>query len=336
MGELLSKNERARLVAELRGLQRRRGADRVRVILHLDDGLSYAAAARALFLDETTAAEWKKRYEEGGLERLLYDAHQGRAALLSEAQQNELAQLLEQKIYSRTSDVVKLVKEQFGVTFSRSAMTAQLHRLGYSYKKPTAAPAKADAEKQKKFIKSYKRLRKKRRVYFLDSAHPTLTTSLAHGWIRRGETRLVKKGAGKQRANINGALCIETMDIITRSTKTTNKEAICDLLRAIRRKNEGEKIAVVMDNASYNKSKKVRLLAKDLSIRLVFLPPYSPNLNPIERLWKFMYAKVFANTFLASFKDYRKKLTAFFRRLIPDFGDELKTLLTDNFSPIQA
>ena len=71
---------------------------------------------------------------------------------------------------------------------------------------------------------------------------------------------------------------------------------MCDLLRAIRRKNPEEKhLYLVLDNAPYNRAKSVQDLAKKLEIKILYLPPYSPNLNPIERLWKFMKKKMHAN-----------------------------------------
>ena len=87
---------------------------------------------------------------------------------------------------------------------------------------------------------------------------------------------------------------------------------------------------MVTDNAGYNRAKKVKRLAKELNIKLVYLPPYSPNLNPIERLWKFMKKKVMANTYYETFPDFRKNIMYFFR-YIQKYRPELKTLITDNF-----
>jgi len=76
-------------------------------------------------------------------------------------------------------------------------------------------------------------------------------------------------------------------------------------------------------------------LAKKLGIRILYLPPYSPNLNPIERLWKFMKKKVTANRYFEEFGDFKKTLMEFFRG-IRKYRSELETLITDNFSVIGA
>jgi len=91
-----------------------------------------------------------------------------------------------------------------------------------------------------------------------------------------------------------------------------------------------EKIYFVLDNAPYNRAKKVCRLAKELGIRLLYLPPYSPNLNPIERLWKFMKKKVMANHYYEDLGSFRSEVMEFFRT-IRKHRDELSTLLTDNF-----
>lgn len=105
--------------------------------------------------------------------------------------------------------------------------------------------------------------------------------------------------------------------------------SICDLLRAIRAKNpSGELINLIMDNSRYNRSGKVKVLAKKLGINLVYLPPYSPNLNPIERLWKFFEKKVLYNRYYDTRSKFEDACMKFFR-YVRKYREELSTLLTD-------
>ena len=107
--------------------------------------------------------------------------------------------------------------------------------------------------------------------------------------------------------------------------------SICELLRIIRAKNStGELIQLIMDNAAYNRSSKVKELADELGIKLVYLPPYSPNLNPIERLWKFFKKKVLYNKYYETREYFESACTNFFR-FIRKYREELSTLLTDEF-----
>ena len=187
-------------------------------------------------------------------------------------------------------------------------------------------------EKQEAFVRKYRRLKSQGKMYFIDATHPEFAPTISYGWIKKGTNFDIKTNSGwRKRVNICGALDIDGLDIIARTHKTINSIAICDLLLAIRRKNPSEnKIYAILDGAGYNRAKETRDFAKKLGIKLIYLPPYSPNLNPIERLWKFMKKKVTANRYYEEFDDFKSSLTTFFR-YIRKYRPELESLLTDNF-----
>lgn len=336
MGSFLSKKQRDELLHELRIERERKFADRIRVILLIDEGRSPRDIAAFLFLDEKTIANWKARYEQGGIEKLVNDHYLGRTCLLNSDQIGRLSQNLETQIYPTTSAVIAFVKKEFNVKYTVGGMTSLLHRIGFSYKKPKGVPAKANAEEQRKFLNRYRGAKPHGPVYFADSTHPMLNPVLASGWIKRGEDVAVKTNSGRQRVNINGAIDLSAQDVIARTCKTVNQRTMCELLHAIRRKNPDEEhLYLVLDNAPYNRAKSVRKLAKRLRIKILYLPPYSPNLNPIERLWKFMKKKMMANQHYETIADFKKALSEFFRG-IRKYWPELETLLTDNFQIMQA
>jgi MinD superfamily P-loop ATPase len=108
---------------------------------------------------------------------------------------------------------------------------------------------------------------------------------ISYGLIKKGEDFEDLTNCGRHSLNINGAVDIENLDVITRPCDWVNSDSISDLLRAIRMKNSnGEVVTLIIDNAAYNRSAKVKNLAKELGINFAYLPPYSPNINPIERL----------------------------------------------------
>lgn len=336
MKTTLTTSQRKELLSELKRERERRFADRIRVILLLDEGQKYGDIARFLFIDEKTIVNWKRRYEQGGLEKLVNDYYMGRVGLLERNQLEQLKRELESRVFPTTQAVVSHVENEFKVSFSISGMTCLLHRLGFSYKKPKGVPAKANAEDQGKFLKRYRAAKAHGPVYFADSTHPMLNPVLASGWIRKGQDVAVKTNSGRHRVNINGAIEISNQDVIARTCDTVNMQSMCDLLRAIRRKNPDEKnLYLVLDNAPYNRAKVVRSLAKSLEIKILYLPPYSPNLNPIERLWKFMKKKMLANRHYEDILHFRKSITEFFRG-IRKYWNELETLLTDNFQILHA
>ena len=336
MKKFLTKSQRQELLDELSRESNRRYADRIRVILLVDDEEKLVDIARFLFLDEGTVRNWRKRYETGGVEKLLNDHYLGRICLLSDGQVSALVEELSTRVYPTTQAVVEFVEARFGVRYTVGGMTSLLHRLGFSYKKPKGVPARADAEKQRQFLRSYRGAKIHGPVYFADSTHPMLNPVLASGWIKKGEEFSVKTNSVRHRVNINGAVDIASMDVIARTCDTVNQSSICDLLRAIRRKNpDADHLYLVFDNAPYNRSRSVRKLAKQLGIKILYLPPYSPNLNPIERLWKFMKKKMMANEHYETIPEFRRALSEFFRG-IRKHRSELETLLTDNFEIMQA
>jgi len=108
-----------------------------------------------------------------------------------------------------------------------------------------------------------------------------------------------------------------------------------DFLNKIISQNQDKsKIYIVLDNAGYNKSAKVKEFVEKTKIELVFLPPYSPNLNAIERLWKFMYKKVVNNRFYKCFKDFSDHIDDFFAH-IHKHKNQLKLLINDRFEAIK-
>ena len=336
MVSFLTKEQREELLSELRLERNRKFADRIRVILLLDTGETSSDIARFLFLDESTVRNYEKRYKEGGLEKLVNDYYMGRSSYLSSEEQSKLIVELESKVYLTTKSIIFYVSKEFGVIYTVGGMTRLLHKLGFSYKKPKGVPGKAKTEEQEAFVKEYNRVKKKGLVYFADSTHPMLNPVLSAGWIRKGQEFDIKTNSGRQRVNINGAIELNTLNVVSRSCKKVNGRSMCDLLRAIRlRHPKARRICLILDNAPYNKSNRVRDLALELRIKILYLPPYSPNLNPIERLWKFMKKKVMANRYYPDMETFQTELMLFLRG-IRKHKSELSTLITDNFHIVKT
>ena len=243
---------------------------------------------------------------------------------------------LESKVYPTTKSIISYVKKEFRLVYTIGGMTSLLHKLGFSYKKPKGVPGKAKRKEQEAFLEEYNEVKDKGLVYFADSTHPMLNPVLSSGWIRKREELDVKTNSGRERVNINGAIEINTLSVVSRSCKKVNGQSMSDLLRAVRRKHPKERnLYMVMDNAGYNKSYQVQNLAEKLGIKIMYLPPYSPNLNPIERLWKFMKKKVMANTYYPDVKTFQQELMLFLRG-IRKHRKELSTLITDNFHLVKT
>ena len=176
-------------------------------------------------------------------------------------------------------------------------------------------------------------------LLFMDASHFVLGCDFLGGVYSRTR-RFVKTFSGRQRYNVLGAINFTTKKVhtVTNNTYITATE-ICQMLRLVASEYPGKKIHIVLDNARYQKCDMVSLLAKELSIDLVFLPPYSPNLNLIERLWKFTKGKLRIKyyddfvTFKQTIDDIIDGADNIFKEQISSLIGE-KIQLFDNLNPV--
>lgn len=321
-----------------RAAQSKKQADRIKTILLLNQGLAYEEITRLLLLDDSTLRRYYHEYEQTGIDGLLEDHYHGSDPLLTKKQHAKLEAYLVERVRPNAEAVCAWVKEQFNTEYSIEGMTHLLHRLGFSYKKTRHVPGKADAAKQQAFVAQYEELKRTKkpedRIYFVDASHPHHNSMPAYGWIRTGETREIKSNTGRQRINLNGALNLEGMDVVIREDDMINAISVIALLKQIEGVQPEGLIYLILDNARYNRSKKVAAYVKrHKRIRLLFLPPYAPNLNIIERLWKFFHEKTLYNTYYDTFKEFKTAVFDFFEN-IDLYKGELQNRLTDSFQII--
>jgi transposase len=337
----LTKRQIDALKATHRKQRDRRFADRVKAIVLLGSGWSVSEVAEALLVDETTIYNWFEIYCNGGEKELLVMHHQGAEAKLNETQQQELAKHLDENTYLTSKDIRHYVKKTYKAKYSATGMKDLLHRLGFVYKKPKHVPGKLDPEKQKEFVEEYEKLLKTKGknnpIYFGDASHPQFNSIPAYGWIRRGKEKHLKSNGGRKRVNIHGAVNIETKDIVTDFPKSVTKESTDRLCRKIEAHHpKAKKIHLFIDNASYYTAKwlKEQLKLRKSKIVLHFLPSYSPNLNIIERLWKFLKKKILYNTYYEKYEDFLSACKGFFR-CRTKYRAELRSLLSEKFQLFQ-
>lgn len=340
MKDFLSKQQINELRLDHRAERDSRYADRIKAVLMLNKGLSVSQIADYLLMDEKSVRNYHKRYLDGGLEALCNDQYYGGLSFLSNNELLVVEEELRSKIYPSTSAVRGYIKNKFGISYSISGVTKLLERLGFSYKKPQPVPGKADSVKQEEFLSQLSELKErkgsKNPILYLDSTHPQHNSHPDYGWMPRGENVELKTNTGRQRVTLNGALDSETHNILVREDTKLNAENTIKFFQKIETAYpKAERIYLVLDNAGYYKGKKIRKYLTDSRIELKYLPPYAPNLNLIERVWKFFKKKVLANRYYQSFLDFRKACLRFFHKTYwRSYRNELSTLLVDKFQII--
>lgn len=147
----------------------------------------------------------------------------------------------------------------------------------------------------------------------------------------------VKSAYGRKRVN-----CLGFLDAVSHEVETVmndsylNADTVCDGLRKLRQNSPNEWLYVILDNAAYQHCKKVKACAAELNINLIYLPPYSPNLNLIERLWKFLRNKVVTNKYFTSFQCFYDKIHEFLTNAHINFASSLDSLLAFNFECLDS
>jgi transposase len=165
----------------------------------------------------------------------------------------------------------------------------------------------------------------------MDAVHPQHNPVLGYGWIKRGEDYAVRSNTGRRRVNINGVIDVERLEPVVRFDDTINADSTIALFEQLEQFYAvATYIYVICDNARYYHSRAVQAYLENSRIKLVPLPPYAPNLNLIERLWKFFKKKVLYNRYYESFDTFRKACEEFFSNP-QQYQTELRLLLTENF-----
>lgn len=303
-------------------------------------GFTFSQISTALLLDEVTLRRYVEKFQEKGIDGLLECRYGGGQTRLTLIQEQELKIFLKNNTKRTAKEIVDHISKTYAFKFSVIGVTKLLHRLGFSYKKPKIIPGKADITKQVEFLKKYGeiklKLKENDQIYFVDSTHPTHNTRASYGWILKGHEndKFVKTNSGRDRISLNGALNLKNQSAVILSEKTVNKFATIRLLNRLCKKHKTGKIHLILDNASHHHAKIVKTwIKKHRRFKLDFLPAYSPNLNLIERLWRFFHQKVLWNRYFETFDEFKKTSLKFFKNL--DFyKEELSTLMTDNFQTI--
>ena len=229
------------------------------------------------------------------------------------------------------------VLDQYGVQYTVAGMYKWLRKNGFSYKKPKGVPHKFDTAKQQAFVEAYEALKahcgEEEHILFMDAVHPTQATKISHGWIRKGQDKAIETTGSRSRLNLIGALELTNIaSALVNEYEWVNSESIVQFFGQLRDKYpQTQKLHLILDGAGYHRAAIVKSAAISLNIELHYLPPYSPNLNPIERLWKVMNEHARNSVYFKNKRDFRSALEKFFKETLPDIGDSLTSRINDNF-----
>lgn len=280
-----------------------------------------------------------QRYRQGGLEKI---RERNFNQPESELQKHRTRLILHFRKHPPASlqQACSDIKELTGIERSPSSVRTFLLSIGMSRRKVGAIPSKADPEVQESYINNKlqpvldEAKSGKRQVYFVDAAHFVLAPFLSFLW---SFSRLfIKAPAGRQRFNVLGALNAVTHEIVTITNDTyINAQSVCSLLKLLAAQHGGTPVTLIMDNARYQKCSIVTELAKSLNIDLLYLPPYSPNLNLIERVWKFVKKEVLYSRYYPNYREFKQAISDCINNTHTKFAEQMESLLSLRFQRFQ-
>jgi transposase len=305
-------------------------------------GLPHDRIALYANVSRRTVQRYLDEYLEGGLPGLRRcRSHRPQTALAEHL--DSLEEYFQKHPVRSAKQAQAIIERQTGI---RRGLTQVRHflkdHLGLHWRKTGAIPVppkktvEEHAREQGGFLREkleprLKQARRGRRqVYFVDAAHFVFAPFLGYLWC--AVRMFVRAASGRKRYNVLGALDAVSHRLIrVTNYDYINAESVCALLRAVAEASVGLPITLVLDNARYQKCAIVQELAKSLKIELLYLPSYSPNLNLIERLWRFLRKASLDSTYYEDFSQFTTAIDRCLDNLATVHEDEMETLLTHKF-----
>src|SRR5215472_5593609 len=312
------------------------------VVWLLHCGLTRTKAAQIAGLSRATVQRYVAAYRGGGLDGLRRWGIRGPVSDLA-AHTTAIREALTNQPVRTSAEAAERIERLTGLTRKPTQVRKFLKaELGFRWRCVRAVPCPPQKDlpdhirDQKEYLDTQLRPRLdaavagKRHVYFVDAAHFVFGTFLCCLWSL---TRIfVKAASGRQRFNVLGAWNAVTRELLTiTNTTVVNTDTMCALLRLVAARGLVGPVTLVLDNARYQRNAIVMMLAKELGIELLFLPSYSPNLNLIERLWRFVKRKAAYGRYHPTFADFRAAVQEVLDGVPTTHAEKLASLMTLNF-----
>lgn len=263
------------------------------------------------------------------------EGNKGKRRKLSEEDKEKLKDMLKKKEYWTTKGVIRLIKEKFGVEYSYIGAYKLMRKIGMKYVKPMIIDERKP-EGAEEMLKEAVRITIEElegvgmdvrdiAIGFLNETSPQISSNTQRVWSFESRVKIRKRTMMEGRANIIGYYAIQGRSVEGHMERSIG-ENVAKFLEKIKEANKDKKaIIVILGNFASHRARVVREKAEELGIRLVYLPPYSPDLNPIECIWKSVKRAISLINF-KSVEELREKIS-YAKNWIPEFAPAFKYLL---------
>jgi transposase len=313
---------------------------KLEVLWLLHHGETHERAATLAGVSRSSVQRYLTDYVKGGLDLIRRCPYPGSASLLDEHRAS-LEEYFDQHPPHTVQEAQQVIEQRTGIRRGRTQVRRFLRRLGLKPRKACAIPVppkstpEEHAQKQAEFVEDKLEPRLaaaragRRQVRFVDASHFVFATFLGYLWCK--VRWCVRAASGRKRFNVLGALDAVSHHLVqVTNHKYINAESVCALLRAVVAAGTGLPITLVLDNARYQKCALVADLAAQLGVELLYLPSYSPNLNLIERLWKFVKKECLNSIHYPNYEAFTTAITQCLEDLPTKHKADMASLLTHN------
>lgn len=314
-------------------------ANKINLILLSHKGYSGVEISSILNLGQDTIGKWKKRYlERSDDESWLEDFYQPYWGKLSSHSISLLRSYIRVFLTGNKKELQFFIETSFSASYTPSG----LNKLLLSYQTIHKLPGRCPIDQQQAWIDAFEKKLKdmdflSEVILLMDSVHPTHHTVYSKVWSEIGVPRWICSNTGRNRLNISGAYNPINQELVMVEEPTINETTTIRLLeKCMEKYPDKETITIYLDNASYHKSKLVKeFITSHPQIKLSYLPPYSPNLNLIERLWKFANEKVINLKYDFEFEKFKERIIDFLDH-ITEYAEQLKDRITFKFQTFES
>ena len=301
--------------------------------------LPHQTIANLVGISPNTLRSYFREYQLGGIDALKQvKFYRPQSELIDHAQTIE--EHFREHPPATINEAVSVIETLTGIKRSPTQVRKFLKSIGMRCLKVGFLPAKADPDVQEEFKQEQlePRLEEakagKRVVFFGDASHFVMGAFVGFLWCFG--RLFMKSPSGRQRFNVLGALNAITHEVIMVTNDTyINSGSVCELLYKIAALGLTVPITLVLDNARYQKCLLVQETAELLGIELLYLPSYSPNLNLIERLWKFVKKQCLYSKYYESFSLFKSAISTCVEEAHAKYKEELDSLLTLKFQTFE-
>jgi transposase len=311
-------------------------------LLMLAEEVLIEQVGRVLGKSVKTLENWGEQYLTNGIDSLNSFNYTPKQTYLKPAQIEQVVTWVKETNPAKTKQVQAYIREQFGVRYVVEAVRQMLQKQGLKILRPKTEPGDPPSEdEQREFVKTYETMKAESEAgtvfAFGDAMHLVHQNEPGYCWGDPKAPPVFKTNSGRKRLNILGAYIPAGREFVHLTGEANcNAVRVVEYLEAIEHAYiSAPKIILFVDNAKYFHAALVTEWLKDHPrLQLEFLPAYAPNLNLIERFWKFVKERLVKNTYYEKYKTFRAHV---FRLLnhVEDYAEELETLMVEKFQIIQ-